>query len=454
MNTYNDSTYNIIDTSKKINNKGYFTQNVRIYYRVSHMDQVTSGLSMENQLELLRKYSNDNNYKIAGEYCDEGISGGSIEKRKGLQKLISDSRNGDMILFTKLDRFSRNLLDANIIVKELDKKGVSIKAILEDDIDTSTADGRFIFNLKLSLAQREREVVSERIKVVFAFKKLRGEMLNGSAPFGYKVVDKLPVVDENQAVLVKWLFETYISNHSLNATTKLFNQQMNTKHAYNTIRQWIDNPRYYGEDGFPPIITKELWDKAHSIRLKRGIRITKTGNKYLFSGLCYCGYCGAKMSPHCNNMKEGTYINYHCTDNMRGGKRCFCLSEKKLEAMMLSELHSELDKTHVEGDYTKGNINTSDKINALKQKEKRVKTLYIDGLMEHDEMKESIKKIHDEIDELEQSVNDVQSIHIDDSAFEVYKTFDKEQKSAFWKSLVKEIKVTKEGVKIKYLLPY
>lgn len=422
----------------------------RIYYRVSHIDQVNSGLSMENQLDTLRKYCNDNNIEIKGEYCDEGISGGSIEKRKGLQSLLSDCKSGEIILFTKLDRFSRNLLDANIIVKELDKKDVSIKAILEDDIDTSTADGRFIFNLKLSLAQREREIVSERIKVVFAFKKVRGEMLNGSAPFGYKVVNKLPVIDDNQATLVKWLFETYVSNHSLNATVKAFNKGAGTHHPYNTIRQWIDNPRYYGEDGFPAIIPKELWDKAHTIREKRGTRRTKNGLTYLFSGLCYCGYCGSKMSPHGAIRENGTYINYQCTNNMRGGKRCFCISERKLEQLILSKIEYELSSEHIEADYESGDINIKDEINALKSKEKRLKTLYIDGLIEHDEMKEAIQNIHNEIDKLNQSEKNAKSIHLDDNALEIYKDFDKEQKAVFWKSLVSEIKVTRDDVKIKH----
>ena len=59
-----------------------------------------------------------------------------------------------MTLFYSLNLigFSRNLLDANIVVKELTKKDVSIKAINEDDIDTSTADGKFIFNLKIIIS--------------------------------------------------------------------------------------------------------------------------------------------------------------------------------------------------------------------------------------------------------------------------------------------------------------
>ena len=155
-----------------------------LYTRVSKEDQVKFGMSLDAQLESLKQYCSENNLKIRNIYSDEGISGGSITKRKAFQNMIEEAKPGDIILFTKLDRFSRNLLDANIVVKELTKKDVSIKAINEDDIDTSTADGKFIFNLKLSLAQREREKVSERINDVFAYKIKQGEIVSGQIPYG------------------------------------------------------------------------------------------------------------------------------------------------------------------------------------------------------------------------------------------------------------------------------
>ena len=77
----------------------------------------------------------------------------------------------DMILFTKLDRLSRNVLDANNINQLLINNNCVMKAIDEDDIDTSTADGTFMFNLKVSLAQREIEKTSERIRFVFERKR-------------------------------------------------------------------------------------------------------------------------------------------------------------------------------------------------------------------------------------------------------------------------------------------
>ena len=99
-----------------------------------------------------------------------------MKKRKALNEMLNKLNSFDMILFTKLDRLSRNVLDANNINKLLIENKCTMKAIDEDDVDTSTADGTFIFNLKVSLAQREIEKTSERIRFVFRNKREKGEV--------------------------------------------------------------------------------------------------------------------------------------------------------------------------------------------------------------------------------------------------------------------------------------
>jgi hypothetical protein len=117
-----------------------------LYTRVSKEDQVKYGMSLESQLDDLQRYCSENHLKVRKVYSDEGISGGSIKKRLAFQNMIAESRPGDIILFTKLDRFSRNLLDANITVQELDKKNVEIRgcektqAILGSDIVPATEE--------------------------------------------------------------------------------------------------------------------------------------------------------------------------------------------------------------------------------------------------------------------------------------------------------------------------
>lgn len=143
---------------------------VACYCRVSHEEQVKFGLSIEAQQNALKKYCTENNYKYEF-YIDEGISASSTKKRKALNEMLEKVKAFDMILFTKLDRLSRNVLDANNINQLLINNNCVMKAIDEDDIDTSTADGTFMFNLKVSLAQREIEKTSERIRFVFERKR-------------------------------------------------------------------------------------------------------------------------------------------------------------------------------------------------------------------------------------------------------------------------------------------
>lgn len=182
---------------------------VACYVRVSTDEQVKYGFSIQAQIDSLTKYCKDNKYKFEF-FIDEGISASSM-KRPSLQKMLSKVSVFDMVLFTKLDRLSRNVLDANNINKILKDNNCVMKAIDEDDIDTSTADGTFIFNLKVSLAQREIGKTSERINFVFKNKREKGEVTSGQKKYGYNIVDKHFVVNEEEATNLRNLYEYCIS---------------------------------------------------------------------------------------------------------------------------------------------------------------------------------------------------------------------------------------------------
>ncbi len=141
-----------------------------LYARISKEELNQPKYSIAAQLDRLEKYAKEHKYTIYDKYVDNGISAATIKKRESLVKLLDNLDNFDIVLFTQLDRFSRNVLDANTMVQTMEAHNVAFKAIDEDDIDTTTADGKFIFNLKVSLAERERQKTSERIKAVNQFK--------------------------------------------------------------------------------------------------------------------------------------------------------------------------------------------------------------------------------------------------------------------------------------------
>ena len=118
-------------------------KNARLYARVSTDEQRKKEQSVPDQLEALKEYCQEHNYTIKGIYHDDGISAATIDKRKDFCRMLDDLQQNEVILFTKLDRFSRDLLDGNLLLKRFAPLNVSFKAILEPDIDVTTADGKF-----------------------------------------------------------------------------------------------------------------------------------------------------------------------------------------------------------------------------------------------------------------------------------------------------------------------
>ena len=206
------------------------------YGRVSTDEQSKYGFSIQNQIDRLDAYVEENNLMLVDRFIDDGYSAGSTN-RPELQRLLANLDKIDLIIFTKLDRFTRNVLDANEMVKLFEKHNVSIKAIDEEDVDTSTADGMFMFNLKVSLAQRELKKGSERITTVFEYKVKQGQPLTGSQPYGYTIEDqtdgtKKVVKDKEVEHIVNEIFEHFLTHQSIRFTMDTINEKYKLDFSY------------------------------------------------------------------------------------------------------------------------------------------------------------------------------------------------------------------------------
>ena len=154
--------------------------------RVSTDEQVRTGDSLQAQEDALVKYANENNMKIVGIYRDEGHSARKrVQKRPAMLELLEDVKAGkiDIILFTKIDRWFRNVEQYYSAQPILDKYNVSWKAILEH-YSTATADERLKVNIMLSVAENESDRLSERVKFVFDAKLAKKEVYF-NLPLGY-----------------------------------------------------------------------------------------------------------------------------------------------------------------------------------------------------------------------------------------------------------------------------
>jgi DNA invertase Pin-like site-specific DNA recombinase len=150
------------------------------YARVSTLDQ-----NLDLQLDTLKQFGCE-------QIFEEKISGASKE-RPQLIKLFSILRKGDSVVVWKLDRLGRSLRDLIDLISKMKDLGVTFVSI-QDSIDTSTATGRFTFNIFASLAEFEREIISERTRAGLAAARARGRKGGRRPGYSKEIISKIKAV--------------------------------------------------------------------------------------------------------------------------------------------------------------------------------------------------------------------------------------------------------------------
>ena len=158
------------------------------YCRVSTSEQAKEGVSLENQRRKIAIYADLNDLDLVEIVADEGKSGKDLN-RPGVQRVLEMARRKevDAVIVYKLDRLFRSTTDALQTAKMLDSRGVALHSINEK-LDTQSAMGKFFFTLTASLAEMERNIISERTADAMAAKKAKGERV-GEIPYGYDLAD-------------------------------------------------------------------------------------------------------------------------------------------------------------------------------------------------------------------------------------------------------------------------
>ena len=157
---------------------------------------------------------------IKARYDDGGFSGGSTN-RPALQRLLADvvAHRIHIIVVYKVDRLTRSLADFAKLVEQFDANGVSFVSVTQQ-FNTTTSMGRLTLNVLLSFAQFEREVTSERIRDKIAASKRKGLWVGGMVPLGYILKDGQLHIHEEEATIVRLIFQRYLEIGSVNRLVK------------------------------------------------------------------------------------------------------------------------------------------------------------------------------------------------------------------------------------------
>ena len=445
---------------------------VAAYVRVSTQEQKLHGISLDAQKAKLKKYAEDHNMKIVEWYVDEGVSGRKlIKNRPELQRMIQDAEKGkfERIIFIKLDRFFRSVAEYHECMKRITPV---VWTTTEEEYDLTTANGRMLVNMKLTIAEMEADMAGERITIVNEYKLTTGQPLTGSQPFGFTIATdektgrKKVIRDPETEDALRDTIEYYLRHQSRKKALIYLNTKYNAGLAYKGLKALFANTMLYGEyHGNPSYceayIDKDTFDKIQDIAKRNIKQNTGEDRHYLFSGLLLCPECGCKLkgtiSSEEKKGKRYKYKRYRCPQHALNHRCTYnkSISENAFERLMLANIEKKLEEAKIRSfnvedaeaviipEYDIDDIHAQiDRLNYSWQtgKIRTVEKYEADyaELLEKLEAAEAERK--------EVPVKDFSHIEavLSEGWKEIYKNLDDAYKRAFWRSFIKSIETNWE----------
>lgn len=436
---------------------------VGLYGRVSTEEQALRGFSIEAQVDALKEYCKKNSMKIVDIYLDEGISGAKPPlKRPALKRLLDDVEAGkiDMILFTKLDRWFRSVKEYFKVQDVLDNNKVEWKAI-QEDYDTTTANGQMAITIFLAVAQNERDRTAERIKVVLEHKRKNKEACFGgrATPFGYmKEADKdgkmRLVKDPKTQKATQEFWDILIKSNNLNKAIRHMVNEYGINKDWKSWKRMTQSDFYCGmhrgvQDYCPSYVTPEEFLKFQEREVIKG---TPSGAIYFFRSLMRCPECGNKLCGDIDRRYGRVNKSYRCAFRGRGCSNHKAVPELKTEKQLLADLDMHMRNTiaevEIESKKPKYKSNAEKRIKNLKEQLRRLNVVYMSGnktdedyFKEDAEIKLAISKAEKELEiSRPRNVDHLKQL-LETDFRTIYKGLEEEGKQEFWQDLIKEIKV-------------
>ncbi len=343
-----------------------------LYERLSKDDELQGeSNSISNQKEFLSNYARENGYINIKHYTDDGFSGRNFN-RPAIKELIKDVEDGKVgtVIVKDMSRFGRNYLQVGFYTEILfAKKKVRFIAVTNNvDSDSENPNQNDFAPFLNIMNEWYAKDTSNKIKAVFLNRMNDGKRCSGSIPYGY---NRLPndkqtlVVDTIASKTVKEIFELAAKGKNPAEIARILTDkkvlipaaytlryhpeqcnhkttQDNCNWSNNTVRHILNGQEYLGhtvlrktvatnfktgerrnttdderlifENTHEPIISQELWDKAHKFLIRRPRKPKQNEKQSIFSGFLFCADCGSRMSVQSYYHKNGEqYFSYRCS---------------------------------------------------------------------------------------------------------------------------------------------
>ena len=374
----------IHDIRQQLRTKSLYDIPLRVTYYARVSSESDEQLnSLGNQIQYYEDFIRRNaTWTFVPGYIDEGLSGISTKRRENFNRMIDDAAEDifDLIITKEISRFARNTLDSIQFTRQLLGCGVGV-FFQNDNINTFDEDSELRLSIMSSIAQDELRKLSSRVKFGHQQAIKNNVVLGNSRIFGYRKENRRLVIDEEQAPMVRELFELYATDqYSMKQIEALFWEKgyrnLNGKKiAHTTMSNMISNPKYKGyyvgnkvkvvdmftkkqkflppeewvmfkdETGeiVPAIVSEELWDQANAILRRRSDDVKNRqgacNHANLLTGKLFCTCCGTAYYRRESQDKQGhKNSKWVCSGKIKNGAdscASFPIYEDEIKPLLL-----------------------------------------------------------------------------------------------------------------------
>lgn len=266
--------------------------------------------SIEGQLHENHAYAERMGLTVIGEYIDRALTGRN-DDRADFQRMISDAAKKQFkyIIVYKLDRFARNRYDSAIYKHQLKKYGVRVLSACETLSDSP--EGIILEAMLEASAEYYSANLSQNVKRGLKESALKANSCGGTIPLGYALENKKLVIREDEAEIVRFIFDNYAKGVGKAEIADALNKRglrtrRGCKFSVNSFSELLSNKKYIGTftynnidvpGGCPAIIDDVTFEKCAKkiAAARRAPAAAKAKVEYILRGKLFCGYCGAPM---------------------------------------------------------------------------------------------------------------------------------------------------------------